>query len=143
LSPFETKYKHVLSDYINLHPLRNRSDSAPYPISEKICIRNRIRAISTPIHIRQKNMDADEVKVFSDPLLSLASPLSPSPPISATHEPRQHHIHHHAKNSKYPAHLLDWRPPLSSRSPLRSDHDERQKSPHGRVPPSLLSMDTP
>jgi hypothetical protein len=50
LSPFETKYKHVLSNYINLHPLRNRSDSAPYPTSEKICI----RVISALLHIRQK-----------------------------------------------------------------------------------------
>jgi hypothetical protein len=74
LSPFETKYKHVVSDYINPHPLCNRSDSAPYPTSEKIRIYNRIRIISAPLHIRQKNMDADVVKVLSDPIRS--DPLS-------------------------------------------------------------------
>jgi hypothetical protein len=70
LSPFETKYKHVLSDYINLHPLRNRSDSAPYPASEKIRIRNRICVISTPLHIRQKKYGCGCGKgiIRSDPI---------------------------------------------------------------------------
>jgi hypothetical protein len=54
LSPFETEYKHVLSDYINLHPLRHRSNSAPYLAFEKIRIRNCIHVISAPLHIRQK-----------------------------------------------------------------------------------------
>jgi hypothetical protein len=64
----------LLSDYINLHPLRHRSDSAPDPTSEKIRICNRIPVISTPLHIRQKNMDADVVKILSDPIRS--DPLS-------------------------------------------------------------------
>jgi hypothetical protein len=68
LSPFETEYKHVLSDYINLHPLRHRSDSAPYLAFEKIRIRNCIHVISAPLHIRQKNMDEDVVKVLFDPI---------------------------------------------------------------------------
>jgi hypothetical protein len=64
----------LLSDYINLHPLRHRSDSAPDPTSEKIRICNRIPVISAPLHIRQKNMDADVVKILSDPIRS--DPLS-------------------------------------------------------------------
>jgi hypothetical protein len=72
---------HVLSDYVNPHLLRNRSDSAPYPTSEKIRIRNRIRVISAPLHIRQKNMDVgvDVVKDYlirSDPLSSLRLTLT-------------------------------------------------------------------
>jgi hypothetical protein len=80
LPPFETEYKHVLSYYINPHPLHNRSDSAPYPTSKKIRIRNRIRVISAPLYIRQKNMNANVVKVLSDPIRSAFIPIANAVP---------------------------------------------------------------
>jgi hypothetical protein len=50
--------------------IRIRSDTDPTPHhirhQKKICICNRIRVISTSLHIWQKNMDVNMVKVLSD-----------------------------------------------------------------------------
>jgi hypothetical protein len=56
--------------------IRSATDPTPHHIRhpKKIRIRNRIRVISAPLHIRQKNTDADVVNVLSDPIRSAFIP---------------------------------------------------------------------
>jgi hypothetical protein len=91
-SPFENKYKHALSDYINLHLFRLRTISD----IQKICIRNHIRVISD----KKYECGCEKGIIRSDPLSSLGAGdyvLSRRPSLAVGCLDAPHHVGEHMR----------------------------------------------